>query len=86
MAGHVKVTVSMEVFLPAEDLPDFQAMDLDRILYEVDEGSWIAGSPKKGEPVAIPQDKLRGELEAIGNDGSFFDITDVEDLERGYGA
>jgi len=85
-SGVVKCTVSLEVFLHADELQKFKNMSLEDILYEVTDGGWIAGSPKKGDPVAIPRDELQGEMEAIGNDGSFFDITDVEELERGYGA
>lgn len=86
MAGVVKATVSMEVFFPADEEHRFRNMSLDDILYEVSEGTWIGGSPMKGETVEIPREELRSQLEAIGNDGSFFDDVDVEDLERGYGA
>lgn len=78
--GVVKATVSMTVYLREEDVEDFRKASLDAILHEVDEGGWIGSAPVKSEPMAVPEDHLRQELQEIGNDGSFFDDSDVDYL------
>lgn len=79
----MKATISMEVYFTEEDAARFRGATLEEVLYEVDQGGWIGGSPKKSEPVTVPAENVRAEMEAIGNDGSFFDDTDVEDLTGG---
>ena len=47
-------------------------MTPEAVLYEMNEGSMI-GSIKTLAPGTIPANRVREELLAIGNDGTFFD-------------
>ncbi len=77
-----KATVTMTVFFDEDDAPRFNGATLEAILYQVDEGDWIGSSIHKSEPKVVPDEELQQELEAIGNDGSFFDTSDVAALTR----
>jgi len=69
----MKATVSLDVFFEADDLASFKKASLEEILYHVDVSDWIASSPTKSAPVAVPCETLQAELAAIGDDGSFFE-------------
>lgn len=84
-SGVVKATVSLTVYLPADEADTFLRTSLENILYEIDEGDWIGSAPVKGRIEPVAKESLRAELEEIGNDGSFFDDLDGEDLEGDYG-
>lgn len=83
--GVVKATVSVTVYLRADEAEDFKNATLEQILHEIDEGPWIGGSAVKSEFTEVPtKEDLEAELRAIGNDGSFFDQTDEDYLFGGY--
>lgn len=79
MTNIVKAVLSLTVLLPEDQVADFKGATLEAILEETDTGAWIAGTVQKSEPVVVPADKLEAELQAIGNDGSFFDDETAED-------
>jgi hypothetical protein len=78
--GVRKATISMDVYYPEEDEARFMAADLNTVLFETGEGGWIASSPIKSAGVSVLDEQLRAELRAIGEDGSFFDETDIDNL------
>ncbi len=78
----MKATISFDVFFDEEEASRFNASSLEDVLYEVDEGGWISSSPTKTIPQAVAPEHLQAEMEAIGNDGSFFDRSYEEAIER----
>lgn len=72
-----KATITLEVMGTAQSERAFKAeiegMSLEDILEETDSGSMIAGTKTVTEIKHVNRDELSDELQAIGNDGSFFD-------------
>lgn len=70
-----KITVTVLCEEPFGDGATLQAalsnMDLADICHEMDQGDFV-GIVEVGEPEEIAADKVAEELEAVGNDGSFF--------------
>lgn len=76
----VKAIISMTVLLPQDEVETLQTASLSTIEYHVTQGSWIAGGLDRGVPAVVPKHELQETLQAIGNDGSFFDDSDVDEL------
>lgn len=76
----VKIVYQVVALMPAEQAHWAQHSRAERALREIDEGDWI-GCEIVGSVENIPDDKVRDELLAIGNDGTFFDdvLNDEED-------
>jgi hypothetical protein len=68
----VKIVYQVVALMPAADAHWAQHSKAEKVLSEIDEGSWI-GCEVVGSVENIPDDKVRDELLAIGNDGTFFD-------------
>lgn len=83
-ADHVcQATIVLTVMGQSEGPQDFESwilgMDLERLAREMDEGELIGASRMIGVEV-VPPGQLRHRLEAIGNDGSFFEDVPPADL------
>jgi hypothetical protein len=77
----VKIVYQVVALMPAADAHWAQHSKAEKALSEINEGDWI-GCDIVGSVENIPNDKIRDELLAIGNDGTFFDDIlnpDVED-------
>jgi hypothetical protein len=57
----------------------FSGMELSRIAEAIDTGEDIGGDVHIASVEALLADKVKDELLAIGNDGSFFDSVDDAD-------
>ncbi|MBD2746027.1 hypothetical protein IC232_04860 [Microvirga sp. BT688] len=68
----VKIVYQVVAFMPAADAHWAQHSNAEKALREIDEGDWI-GCEIVGSVERIPDDKIRDELIAIGNDRTFFD-------------
>jgi hypothetical protein len=72
-----KTTVSFDVYLAAEDEDDatkqLQDYSLNELINETEDGEFIGSPPHKTPPVEVPAENLQRELQAIGNDGTFFE-------------
>jgi hypothetical protein len=68
----VKIVYQVVALMPAADAHWAQHSKAEKALSEIDDGSWI-GCEIVGSVENIPDDKVRDELLAIGNDGTFFD-------------
>jgi hypothetical protein len=68
----VKIVYQVVALLPAADAPWAQHSKAEKALSEINQGDWI-GCEIVGSVENIPDDKVRDELLAIGNDGTFFD-------------
>jgi hypothetical protein len=68
----VKIVYQVVALMPAEHAHWAQHSSAEKALSEIDEGGWI-GCEIVGSVENIPDDKVRDELLAIGNDGTFFD-------------
>ena len=68
----VKIVYQVVALMPAEHAHWAQHSRAEKALREIDEGDWI-GCEIVGSVENIPDDKVRDELLAIGNDGTFFD-------------
>lgn len=84
MSGEVyKATIQVEVMGYAESEAAFRAqvsgMSMNDIEEETDSGSMIGGSKAVTAVTAIAREDLAGELQAVGNDGTFFDHELEED-------
>lgn len=76
----VKATISLTVLLPQDEVETLETASLSTIEHHVTHGSWIAGGLDRGAPTVVPKEELQDTLRAFGNDGSFFDDTDVDGL------
>lgn len=76
-----KIVVSVTIMGEADSPEDFanrlSEMSLTQMDEETDCGDMI-GSVSIGRGVTIPQDKVKRELEAFGNDGDFFNMLNGE--------
>jgi hypothetical protein len=68
----VKIVYQVVALMPAADAHWAQHSRAEKAISEIDDGSWI-GCEIVGSIEDIPDDKVREELLAIGNDGTFFD-------------
>lgn len=73
----LKTTLTLTV-LHHEDI-DIANMSIDDIAYQIGDGESI-GDMKTVSTEPVPADKVQEELLAIGNDGSFFDGLDDQDV------
>lgn len=73
----VKATIEVTVFLPQDEVETLQSASLSDIEHHVTHGSWIAGGLDRGVPTVVPREGLQEALQAIGNDGTFFDDVDM---------
>lgn len=82
----VKIVYQVVALMPAEHAHWAQHSSAKKALREIDEGDWI-GCEIVGSVENIPDDKVRDELLAIGNDGTFFDdvLNDDEDESSASG-
>ncbi len=69
----VKLTLQMVVLCRAEDVSRVQAMDLDALHQEINDGDAIGGALVTAAIEPLSQKQTRAELLAIGNDGAFFE-------------
>ena len=76
----VKVVYQVVALMPAEHAHWAQHTSAEKALSEIDDGCWI-GCQIVGPVENIPDDKVRDELLAIGNDGTFFDDVLNDDAE-----
>jgi hypothetical protein len=67
-----KVILEVVVLLPDSDADTLSGMSLSQIDEEMSTGSWI-GMTSQTSVEDVPPAKLRDELLAIGNDGTFFE-------------
>jgi hypothetical protein len=76
----VKIVYQVVALMPAADAHWAQHSKAEKVLSEIDEGSWI-GCEIVGSVENITDDQVRDELLAIGDDGTFFDdvLTHDED-------
>ena len=70
-----KTTFTVTVLHDATENP--RNMELETVLEQMDMGDFI-GSVHVGDTVDIPNETVREELEAIGNDGTFFQMEETE--------
>ncbi|WP_162820609.1 hypothetical protein [Microvirga calopogonii] len=75
----VKVVYKVVALMPAADAHWSQHSRAEKALSEINEGGWI-GCEIVASVENIPDDQVRDELLAIGNDGAFFD--DVLNLDE----
>lgn len=77
MATEVYKTIVQVTVYSRRPLTEDERHDIGYLEAEIDYGDMI-GSVKTitSEPVPLPEDVLRDELRAIGNDGTFFDDFD----------
>jgi hypothetical protein len=68
----VKIVYQVVALMPAADAHWAQHTGAEKALRKIDDGSWI-GCEIVGSVENIPDDKVRDELLATGNDGTFFD-------------
>jgi hypothetical protein len=68
----VKIVYQVVALIPAADAHWAQHSNAEKALSEINGGSWI-GCESVGSVENIPDDQVRDELLAIGNDGAFFD-------------
>lgn len=73
MAKIIKTIITLTL-LHREDFPLSQ-MSLEQIGHEMDEGDCVGSFGTVSEE-AVPLAKVPAELEALGNDGTFFDLED----------
>jgi hypothetical protein len=76
----VKIVYQVVALMPAEHAHWAQHTSTEKALSEIDDGCWI-GCQIVGAVENIPDDKVRDELLAIGNDGTFFDDVLNDDEE-----
>lgn len=76
MTGIVKTTITFTVLHRADNpLSDHT---LEEVLWEASEGDAVGWETDRvTQPV--PDDRLADELIALGNDGTFFDVYEVEE-------
>lgn len=67
---NVYKTIFTVTVLSAE--PIISGVELDRVVQEMNDGEFI-GQVEQGESKLVPPAKVKAALEAIGNDGTFFD-------------
>lgn len=78
MTGIRKRTIEFDVLYPeGYEWPN----DLADIIEETDSGPIIRGSHRFAFDKAVTPDSLESELQAIGNDGGFFDDDEDSDDE-----
>jgi hypothetical protein len=70
MTKITKTVVQVTILHLAEDRVD--GTGLGHIAFQIDEGDWV-GQSKIVTEEAVPDDKVAEELQALGNDGTFFE-------------
>jgi hypothetical protein len=77
-----KVTITvialLETDTPEEAKEEIDIRDLAEIERETTDGLWL-GTHKLNSIVEVPQDNVREECAALGNDGSFFEMFGDDD-------
>jgi len=72
-----KTTITVTVFHEAYDQQAAETnmahRELEEVASQIDSGDWI-GQTEIGPTVRVPRSKLKSELLAIGNDGTFFEM------------
>lgn len=70
MTKIMRTTVTVTILHPVDETPD--GLSLEEIGRQMDDGGWIGQSAVTTSD-AVPDDAIRAELQALGNDGAFFD-------------
>lgn len=80
-----KGRITIDVMGASENAADFMEtlgrMSLSEILQDADDGMLISGTPVIESVAHVHRDDVAEELQAVGNDGSFFDC-ELEDEDE----
>lgn len=70
-----KTTIMITILHPADEKLPY---DLSAVLEEMDNG-WAVGQETSRDVQSVPDEHVRRELNALGNDGEFFDYLLTEE-------
>jgi hypothetical protein len=75
----IQITVLTDTETPERASALFSGMELSEIADAMDVGEDIGGPIRIASVETLPADRVKDELLAIGNDGTFFDLADHDE-------